>query len=189
MTWKFHLLLGALSRILLCQTFYLYSIYIIHVYAFSRKIESACSGMCPCPTSCNCSDEYAPVCSTRGQNYTNACLAGCEWVPGPLLLVLTGIRLKNKQQQFLLIYVCKIPRIISIMNETGRLAATTLASLTVSYIFRADDVACNGTCPCQEPCACTRELSPVCGVNNITYPNQCVANCSWVHLSQQTVTC
>lgn len=53
-------------------------LYIIHVYAFSRKIESACSGMCPCPTSCNCSDEYAPVCSTRGQNYTNACLAGCE---------------------------------------------------------------------------------------------------------------
>jgi hypothetical protein len=36
-----------------------------------------------------------------------------------------------------------------------------------------------------EDCVCTMEYAPVCGCNDVTYSNECVANCAGVDVVSQ----
>ena len=41
-------------------------------------------------------------------------------------------------------------------------------------------IACKRRCPCKHVCDCSREYRPVCGVNDRTYSNKCLAKCAGI---------
>ena len=52
------------------------------------------------------------------------------------------------------------------------------------FLFSAALTACHPAKNCQEnpkaDCMCTKQYDPVCGCNNKTYGNACVANCAGI---------
>jgi hypothetical protein len=142
-----------------------------------RGVTVAGPGSC-----CRCPNEFAPVCARDGRTYANRCEAGCAGV---------------------------------VVASEGACAGSCLpasCALSCAYGFRRDVNGCetcacqegpscerDAQCPsprqrcasgvCKETCACPDAYDPVCGTDNVTYPNACRAFCAGAYDPSQPGAC
>ncbi len=139
--------------------------------------------------SCVCPEIYAPVCGVDGVTYPNDCFAQCENVRIERMGECTIV---NQCPQ------CSLP--ICGPNEVLNYHQGELDSQQcqicptcdpVSVMCREDQqcpigqICVDGMCQLPMGCLCERIYAPVCGVDGMTYSNQCEADCVNVAVASQ----
>merc|ERR1712096_16219 len=156
------------------------------------------------PSSCLCTQEFAPVCGVDSQNYSNRCTAGCQGVE----VECEGECPCNKQPP------CLCTReYFPVCGQDGQEYPNECLARCKGVVPE-----CLGWCPCKQndcncgpdeecveyqvqcivaPCpvvstcvkkqtgscsSCPETRSPVCGVDERTYSNRCEAECQGVEV-------
>jgi hypothetical protein len=140
-------------------------------------------------TSCVCPENYAPVCGVDGITYPNECFAQCANVR----IERTGECTVVNQCPQCSVPICGPNEILNYhAGEVDAQGCQVCPSCDPVMTMCRDDQQCaigqicvNGVCQDQASCLCERIYAPVCGVDGMTYSNQCEADCVNVAVASQ----
>lgn len=154
-------------------------------------------GLCnndPYRDGCICTFEYKPVCGTDGITYSNKCALGCAQTRGKSVEIKHTGQCEEVQLTHIADCVCtreKRPQCgsdgVTYSNPCMLRCAATKTGVTLAYDGACEYVPMPVTMLFphlrsrrSQPnnCICTRNLLPVCGVNGVTYSNECLLSCA-----------